>query len=58
MLGDRGVAAAEASGLPEEMKQELRTARTYAEGRGLTIEVRTIEDIEPVKTLVEIKLSH
>lgn len=58
VFGDRAVAAAEASGLAEEIKEELRSARKYAEGRGLVIDVRSSKDIEAVKTLVEIKVSH
>ena len=58
VFGDRAVAAVEASDLSDEMKQELRDARKYAEGRGLVLEFRTREDIEPVKTLVEIKVKN
>jgi hypothetical protein len=57
IFGDKAVAAIEASELPESMKDELRSARKYAEGRGLTIEVRSPDDLESVKTLVEIKLA-
>jgi hypothetical protein len=58
VFGDRAVAAVEASELDDEIKQELRDARKYAEGRGLVLEVRTLEDIEPVKTLVAIKVKN
>jgi hypothetical protein len=56
VLGDKAVAVIEESDVSDEIKQELRDARKYAEGRGLVVEVRKPEDIEPVKILVEIKL--
>ncbi len=56
VLGDKAVAAVEESDLREELKAELRSARKYVEGRGLAVEVRACQDLEPVKTLVAIKL--
>ncbi len=38
--------------------QMLKNARKYMEGRGISIEVRTIEDVEIVKKLVEIKINN
>jgi hypothetical protein len=58
VFGDRAVAAVEASDLAEEIKQKLRDARKYAEGRGLVIEVTAPEDIEPVKRLLAIKVKN
>ena len=55
VFGDRAVAEVDRSGLPESIKETLRTARKYAEGRGLQIEVTSSEDIETVKKLVRIK---
>lgn len=58
VFGDRAVAEVEKSDLPESIKESLRTARKYAEGRGLQIEVKTEEDIEIVKKLVRIKIEN
>lgn len=57
VLGARGVEQALASQLPERLKQEIRTARTYAEGRGIRVTVRTTRDLAPVQQLLEIKRS-
>jgi hypothetical protein len=58
MFGDRAVAVIEDSAVSDEIKEELRNARKYAEGRALVLDVRKPEDVEPVKTLVEIKLNN
>jgi hypothetical protein len=58
IFGDRAAAAVEASELPDEIKDELRNARKYAEGRGLTIVVNSKEDLKSVNTLVQIKLKY
>jgi hypothetical protein len=58
VFGDRAVAEVERSGLPESLKDALRTARKYAEGRGLQIEVTSADDIELVRTLVRIKVAN
>jgi hypothetical protein len=56
VFGDRAVAEVESSDLPESIKDALRTARKYAEGLGLQIEVTTVDDIDVVKKLVRIKV--
>jgi hypothetical protein len=59
VFGDRAVDAIEKSDLPDGIiKEELRNARKYAEGRGLAIVVRSSNDLETVKTLVDIKLKN
>ncbi len=58
VFGDRAVAVVERSGLPESIKETLRTARKYAEGRGLQIEVLSSGDIETVRELVRIKVAY
>jgi hypothetical protein len=57
-LGERAVAAAEESTLPESVLDAIRSARQYAEGRGVRIEVKCRTDVETVKKLVEIKMTH
>ncbi len=58
VFGDRAVAAIEESDVSDVIKKELRNAKKYAEGRGLVLEVRTREDVEPVKTLTAIKVNN
>jgi hypothetical protein len=55
-LGERAVAAVEASALPDAIKDELRTARRYAEGRPLRLQVAGPPEAAFVKTLVDIKI--
>jgi hypothetical protein len=58
VFGDRAVAEVERSGLPESIKDALRTARKYAEGRGLQIDVTSADDIELVRKLARIKVAN
>lgn len=58
IFGDKAVAAVEKSDLPSAIKKELQTARKYAEGRGLRIEVKSQQEVEQVKKLIDIKVSH
>lgn len=55
VFGDRAASAVEKSDLPEDIKNELRNARKYAEGRGLRIEVKSRKDVEHIKKLINIK---
>jgi hypothetical protein len=57
VFGDRAVAMIEKSGLPETLIEEVRSAKKYAEGRGLRIEVKTKRDVEHVKRLIAIKVT-
>jgi hypothetical protein len=57
-FGDRAVAAVETSGLPESLIMELQSAKKYAEGRGLRIEVKTKADVRVVLKLIEIKAAN
>ena len=56
VFGDKAVSAVTKSDLPEEFKNELKTARKYAEGRGLRIQVTSEKDVENVKKLIDIKI--
>jgi hypothetical protein len=58
VFGDKAVSAVEKSDLPEEIKNELRNARKYAEGRGIRIEVKLRKDVENVKKLIDIKVAN
>lgn len=56
VFGDRAVAAVEQSDLPDALIAELKNARKYAEGRGIQIEVKSPQDVEMVKKLIDIKV--
>ena len=58
VLGEKAVAAAEKSTLPEAILDMIRGARKYAEGRGIRIEVKRPQDIEHIKRLCEIKMAN
>ncbi len=58
VFADRAVAEVESSDLPESIKENLKSARKYAEGRGLQIEVKEAKDVEIVKKLVQIKVGN
>ena len=58
VFGDKAVAVVEKSDLPKELVTSLKNARKYAEGRGLQIDVRSSDDIEQIKKLVEIKINN
>jgi hypothetical protein len=58
VFGDKAVAAVEDSTVPEGIKEELRNARRYVEGRGLRIEVKSAKDVRTVKQLIHIKMTH
>jgi hypothetical protein len=57
-LGERAVAAAEESSLPEPILDAIHSAKQYAEGRGVRVEVRRPADVETVKKLVKAKMMH
>jgi hypothetical protein len=45
------------SNISDSIKNELKSAKVYAEGRGIRIDVRNKKDIDDIKILVDIKLS-
>lgn len=57
-LGDRAVAAAQRSGLPESVIGIIAEARRYAEGTAVRIEVKRASDMASVEALAAIKLAH
>jgi hypothetical protein len=58
VFGDKAVSAVERTDLPESLKNELKNARKYVEGRGIRIEVKSHKDVEHVKKLIDIKISN
>jgi hypothetical protein len=58
LFSDKGVDAVQDSTLPQSIKDELRNAKKYAEGRGIRLEVRNKANIASIKTLVDIKLAN
>ena len=58
VLGGKAVAAAEQSALSEDVLEAIRSARQYAEGRGVRLEVKRKTDVENVRKLAEIKMAH
>lgn len=58
IFGDRAVEAIEKSSIPTQLIEELKSARKYAEGRGLSLPVNTSEDLETVKQLIAIKTQY
>ncbi len=58
LFGDKAVEAATKSDLPQETIQDLVNARKYAEGRGISIEVKSKTAVKVVKGLVDIKVAN
>jgi len=58
VLGDRAVAAVEESSVPEGIKEELRNARKYAEGRDLAFEIKAAKDLRAIKQLAAIRMAN
>jgi hypothetical protein len=56
VLGDKAVAAANASSLPKSVLEEINGAKRYAEGRGVRLRVISPRDLVAIKTLADIKL--
>jgi len=57
-LGDKAVKAARQSGLPKRVLAILDTAKRYAEGTAVRIEVKGFKDIAIVKKLAVMKLEN
>jgi hypothetical protein len=55
IYGEKAYARALESDLDEELKQMLRGARKYPEGRGVSLTVTSPEDVTRVRRLLEIK---
>jgi hypothetical protein len=46
-----------ASNISNTIKEELRTTRVYAEGRGIRLEIKDQAQIEEIRELIKIKIS-
>ncbi len=57
-LGDRALQAARSSGLPEPILKLLDSAKRYAEGTAVRLDVNAPQDLAVVKKLAAIKLEH
>jgi hypothetical protein len=58
VLGEKAVKAAHDSKLPDSILRIIDSAKKYAEGRGVRIEIRKKEDLEAAKKLAAIKLAN
>ncbi len=58
VYGDKAAEKVQKSDLPDNIKTTLKNAKKYMEGRGLSIEVKSIEDLEIVKKLIGIKINN
>jgi hypothetical protein len=57
-LGDKAVAAARQSRLPQSVIKIINEAKRYAEGTGIRMEMKKPKDIGIAKQLAAIKLAH
>ena len=57
-LGEKAVAAANASDLPQSLLEIINGSQKYAEGRGVRLEVRSTVDLTDVIQLAAIKMEN
>ena len=55
VLGEKAIAEAENAPLPEDVIENLRSAKQYMEGRPVFVDVRSSHQIESLKMLTSIK---
>lgn len=58
VFGDKVVSVIEKSDMPKNIIDDLKSAKKYAEGRGLRLEIKKRVDITHIKKLVEIKINN
>ena len=58
VFGDKAKDTVLASNVSDEIKEELKQAKKYAEGRGIRIDVKEAVILSDIKTLIEIKLAN
>lgn len=56
MFGEKAVSSAEKSELPENILESILSAKQYREGRSFNVEIRTLQDFEVLKKLIDIKI--
>lgn len=57
-LGEKAVKAVHESDLPVSVLEVVDNAKKYAEGRGVRLEVRTVEDVHNLEKLAVIKMAN
>jgi hypothetical protein len=57
-LGEKAVQAAHDSKLPDQILKVIDSAKKYAEGRGVRVEVRTAKDVRNISKLANIKMAN
>jgi len=57
-LGEKAVKAAHGSDLPPAVLQVIDRAPKYAEGRGVRLELRGLDELAAIETLAEIKMAN
>ena len=57
-LGEKAVAAANASDLPQSLLEIINGSQKYAEGRGVRLEVRSTTDLADIVQLAAIKMAN
>jgi hypothetical protein len=55
VLGEKAVIVAESANLPNEIKQSIRDATPYAEGRSVDIDTNRREQLDVIKALLKMK---
>jgi len=58
VFGDRAVNAIKKSDLPQEIIQKIVDARQYAEGRGISLDIRSMNELQTIYKLLDIKLQN
>jgi hypothetical protein len=58
VFGQKATDAIVNSTISDTIKHELLSAKAYAEGRGIRIDVRGAEVLEDIRNLIEIKLTY
>lgn len=56
VFGEKAVGVAEKSGLPQYILDSILSAKQYREGRSFNVEIRTQQDFEVLKKLIDIKI--
>jgi hypothetical protein len=57
VVGEKAMAKIRESNISDSIKAELESAKVYAEGRGIRIEVRNNAMMDDIKILVDIKIA-
>ena len=56
VFGEKAVEVAEKSDLPKNIIDSILSAKQYREGRSFNVEIRTQQDFEVLKKLIDIKI--